>query len=56
MIRTFRHKEVDRVMMLDSAWKKRGRYVFASDHSIPNNVSLDTMRQISDLALKLGKH
>lgn len=36
--------------------KEGGGYVFASDHSIPNSVSFETMKQISDLAHKLGKH
>ena len=36
--------------------KEGGGYVFASDHSIPNAVSLDAMRQISDLAHRLGKY
>ncbi len=36
--------------------KEGGGYVFASDHSIPNSVSLENMRAISDLAHKLGKY
>ncbi len=36
--------------------KEGGGYVFASDHSIPNSVSLESMKQISELAHKLGKY
>lgn len=45
--------EMERIIPM---MKEGGGYVFASDHSIPNNVSLDTMKQISDLAHKLGKY
>ena len=43
--------EMERIipMMLEG-----GGYIFASDHSIPNSVSLEQMRIISDLAHKLG--
>lgn len=33
-----------------------GGYVFASDHSIPNSVSYQNMKVISELAHKLGKY
>jgi len=36
--------------------KEGGGYMFASDHSIPDSVSLENMRIISDLAHKLGKY
>ena len=36
--------------------KEGGGYVFASDHSIPNSVSFDNMKQIAALAHKLGKY
>ena len=36
--------------------KEGGGYVFASDHSIPNSVSLKNMQEIADLAHKLGKY
>ena len=45
--------EMERIIPI---MKEGGGYVFASDHSIPNSVSLDTMKQISDLAHKLGKY
>lgn len=36
--------------------KEGGGYVFASDHSIPNSVSLKNMTEIAELAHKLGKY
>ena len=42
------------VEMLRNAMKENGGYVFASDHSIPNSVSFQTMTEIADLAKKLG--
>jgi uroporphyrinogen decarboxylase len=36
--------------------KDGGGYVFASDHSIPNSVSYENMKIISELAHKLGKY
>ncbi|MBQ1217724.1 MAG: hypothetical protein IIX85_07170 [Clostridia bacterium] len=45
--------EMERIIPI---MKQGGGYVFASDHSIPNSVSLETMKQISDLAHKLGKY
>lgn len=36
--------------------KEGGGYVFGSDHSIPNNVSFDTMKQITALVKRLGKN
>jgi uroporphyrinogen decarboxylase len=34
--------------------KEGGGYVFASDHSIPNSVSLQNMKEIAELAHRLG--
>ena len=45
--------EMERII---PAMKEGGGYVFASDHSIPNSVSLETMKMISELAHKLGKY
>ena len=45
--------EMERIIPI---MKEGGGYVFASDHSIPNSVSLETMKMISDLAHKLGKY
>ena len=45
--------EMERII---PAMKERGGYVFASDHSIPNSVSLENMKKISDFARKLGKY
>lgn len=36
--------------------KEGGGYIFASDHSIPNSVSFQTMGEIAKLAKKLGKY
>jgi uroporphyrinogen decarboxylase len=35
--------------------KEGGGYIFASDHSIPNSVSFENMKLISELAHRLGK-
>ena len=45
--------EMERIIPI---MKEGGGYVFASDHSIPNSVSFETMKMISDLAHKLGKY
>ncbi len=36
--------------------KEGGGYVFASDHSIPNSVSFENMKMITELAKKLGTY
>jgi len=36
--------------------KEGGGYVFASDHSIPNSVSFENMKEIARLAHELGKY
>jgi len=36
--------------------KQGGGYIFASDHSIPNSVSFENMKIITELAKKLGKY
>ena len=36
--------------------KENGGYVFATDHSIPNNVSLQTMKKIIEKAKECGKY
>ena len=36
--------------------KEGGGYIFASDHSIPNSVSFEQMKMISELAHTLGKY
>jgi uroporphyrinogen decarboxylase len=36
--------------------KKDGGYIFSSDHSIPNSVSLDTYKQIVALVKKVGAY
>jgi uroporphyrinogen decarboxylase len=38
------------------AMKEGGGYVFASDHSIPNSVSFENMKEIARLAHELGAY
>ena len=45
--------EMERII---PAMKEGGGYVFASDHSIPNSVSYQNMKEIAALARKLGKY
>ncbi|MBE5817573.1 MAG: hypothetical protein E7312_00785 [Clostridiales bacterium] len=45
--------EMERIIPL---MKEGGGYIFASDHSIPNSVSLVTMTEIAKLAHELGKY
>lgn len=45
--------EMERIIPI---MKEGGGYVFASDHSIPNSVSFETMKEIAALAHKLGKY
>jgi uroporphyrinogen decarboxylase len=35
---------------------ENGGYIFSSDHSVPNTVSLDTFRAVTDLAKELGSY
>jgi len=36
--------------------KENGGYVFSSDHSVPDSVSLDNFRYIVELAKELGSY
>ena len=45
--------EMERVI---PALKEHGGYIFSSDHSVPDSVSLDNFRRITDLAKKLGSY
>jgi len=36
--------------------KENGGYIFASDHSIPNDVSLENMRAIVEAAKRFGSY
>ena len=36
--------------------KEGGGYIFSSDHSIPNSVSFENMKQIAEIAHRLGKY
>ncbi len=38
------------------AMKEGGGYIFSSDHSVPNNVSLETFRRTVELAKELGSY
>jgi uroporphyrinogen decarboxylase len=38
------------------ALKKDGGYIFSSDHSVPDSVSLDNFRHIVNLAKELGTY
>ena len=46
-------EEIERII---PAMKEGGGYVFASDHSIPNSVSFQNMKEISELVHRLGKY
>ncbi len=45
--------EIERVV---PKMKEGGGYIFSSDHSIPNSVSLEDFRLISDLVKRLGRY
>ncbi len=45
--------EMERII---PAMKEGGGYIFASDHSIPNSVSFENMKEIAALAHRLGKY
>lgn len=47
------HKEIEKSLPI---MKESGGYIFATDHSIPNNVSLDNFRTTIDLVKKLGRY
>jgi len=38
------------------AMKEGGGYIFSSDHSVPDNITLENFRRITDLAKELGKY
>jgi uroporphyrinogen decarboxylase len=38
------------------ALKENGGYIFSSDHSVPDSVSLENFRLITDLAKELGTY
>ena len=45
--------EMERIIPI---MKEGGGYIFASDHSIPNSVSFQNMKEIAELAHRLGKY
>lgn len=46
----------EEMMRIIPALKEGGGYIFASDHSIPNSVSLQNMTEIARLAHELGEY
>jgi uroporphyrinogen decarboxylase len=38
------------------ALRQNGGYIFSSDHSVPDNISLENFRRITDLAKELGSY
>lgn len=51
------HKDliIDEITRVLPILKENGGYIFASDHSIPNSVSLENFRAITDKVKELGK-
>ena len=47
---------IEQVEQLVPKLKENGGYVFASDHSIPNSCSLETMKRIVETAKKVGSY
>lgn len=45
--------EIDRVVPV---MKEKGGYIFASDHSIPNSVSLENFRRIVEEVKRVGSY
>ena len=46
-------EEIERVVPV---MKQGGGYIFASDHSIPDNISLDNFRTVLDALKKVGSY
>ena len=42
--------------LLVTLLKQGGGYIFSSDHSIPNDVSLDTMQRIVERVKQVGAY
>ena len=47
------HEELKRLIPV---LKKDGGYIFSTDHSIPNNVSLEEFKDIVDLIKDIGSY
>ena len=60
--RIYAHQEADRVPIIAEIdrlvpkLKERDGYIFSSDHSIPNSVSLDNMKRIVAEVKRVGKY
>ncbi len=57
------HEEADRIPILDTLWtatvrhwQQKGRYIYHSDHSIPDNVSFDQYRRGLELVEQYGRY
>ena len=46
-------EEIDRVVPI---MKENGGYIFSSDHSIPENISLADFRGVLDEVMRVGKY
>lgn len=46
----------DEIKVLLPIVKQKGGYIFSSDHSVPNNVSLENFKRITTLAKELGRY
>ena len=47
---------VEEIRRLIPKMKENGGYIFSSDHSVPNSVSLENMRAIVEEVKKAGKY
>ena len=60
--RIYAHQEADRVPIIAEIdrlvpkLKERDGYIFSSDHSIPNSVSLENFRAIVDEIKRVGRY
>ena len=60
--RIYAHQEADRVPIIAEIdrlvpkLKERGGYIFSSDHSVPNSVSLETMKKIVARVKEAGRY
>lgn len=56
--RIYQHKEAitEAIRQTVPVLKENGGYIFASDHSIPNAVSLENMRSIIETVKEVGSY
>ena len=50
------HQIVDEINRLVPILKENGGYIFSSDHSIPNDVSLENFQEIVSAVKKAGQY